>query len=137
MKKSRFTAVLMLTCLFVVGISAHAHGADTVVVSVPFEFVVGGATLPAGKYRVSRVSSGVSQELAIRGDNKENAFMLPLAFDNSAGNQPSLSFAHVGGKYFLSEIKTPAGVYTIGAPKALTTEAQKKATDGLSSSGTN
>ena len=137
MKKSCFMAVLMLTCLFGVGISARAQGTDAVVVSVPFEFVVGGATLPAGKYRVSRVSSGVSQELAIRGDNKENAFMLPLAFDNSAGNQPSLSFAHVGGKYFLSEIKTPAGVYTMATSREMVMlgHATLPSPSALSSSG--
>ena len=48
MKRSSFTAVLMLTCLLGVGVSAGAQDTDAVVVSVPFEFVAGGATLPAG-----------------------------------------------------------------------------------------
>ena len=119
MKKSYFTAVIMLTCLFGAGISARAQGSDTVVVSVPFEFVAGGATLPAGKYRVSRVNPGVSQELGISGDNKANAFLLPLAFDDRSANQPTLSFAHVGGKYFLSKIKTLNGVYTVATPREM------------------
>ena len=53
MKKSYLTAVLMFTCVLGVGVSACAQDADAVLVSVPFEFVVGGATLPAGDYRVS------------------------------------------------------------------------------------
>jgi hypothetical protein len=113
MKKSYLTALLMLTCLLGVGVSAHAQDADAVVVSVPFEFVAGGATLPAGEYRVSRVNPGVNRELAISGYNKGSAFLLPLAFDNGPADQPTLSFEHVGGKYFLSKIKTLGGVYTM------------------------
>jgi hypothetical protein len=119
MKKSYLTTVLMLTCLFGVGVSAHAQDADAVVVSVPFEFVAGGATLPAGEYRVSRVNPGVSRELAIRGYNKGSAFLLPLAFDGGFANEPTLSFEHVGGKYFLSKIKTPSGVYTMPASREM------------------
>jgi hypothetical protein len=113
MKKSYLTALLMLTCLLGVGVSAHAQDADAVIVSVPFEFVAGGATLPAGEYRVSRVNPGVNRELAISGYNKGSAFLLPLAFDNGPADQPTLSFEHVGGKYFLSKIKTLGGVYTM------------------------
>jgi len=115
MKKSYLIAVLMLTCLPGVGVSARAQDADAVVVSVPFEFVAGGATLPAGEYRINRVNPGVNRELAIRGYNKGNAFLLPLAFDDvgATNGQPTLSFEHVGGKYFLSSIKTLSGVYTM------------------------
>ena len=50
--------------------------------TVPFEFVAGGATLPAGTYTVSRVSSEATQALVIRGyDN--GAFVLPVVFDGA------------------------------------------------------
>jgi hypothetical protein len=119
MKKSYFTAALMLTCLLGVGVSARAQGADAVLVSVPFEFVAGDATLPAGDYRVSRVNPGVNRELAISGYNKGNAFLLPLAFDDGPANEPTLSFEHVGSKYFLSRIKTLSGVYTLPASREM------------------
>ena len=119
MKKSYFTAVLMLTCLLGVGVSARAQDADAVLVSVPFKFVAGDATLPAGDYRVSRVNPGVNRELAISGYNKGNAFLLPLAFDNGPSNEPTLSFEHVGSKYFLSRIKTLSGVYTLPASREM------------------
>jgi hypothetical protein len=119
MTKACFTAVLMLTCLFVDGISARAQGADTVVVSVPFEFVAGGATLPAGKYRVSRVSPGMSPELSISDGDKDSVFLLPVAFDDGNASEPTLSFDHVGGKYFLSKIKTLTGVYTMPASREM------------------
>ena len=121
MNKSYFTAVLMLTCLLGVGVSARAQDADAVVVKVPFEFVAGGATLPAGEYRVSRINPGTNRELAISGYNKGGAFLLPLAFDDgaAAANQPTVSFEHVGNKYFLSKIKTLGGVYTLPASREM------------------
>jgi hypothetical protein len=120
MKTSYITAVLMLTCLLGVGVSARAQDADAVVVSVPFQFVAGGATLPAGEYRISRVNPGVNRELAISGYSKGNAFLLPLTFDDvAASGKPTLSFEHVGGKYFLSGIKTLSGVYTMPASREM------------------
>jgi len=56
MKKAYLIAVLSLTALFGLGVSASAQDSDSVVVKVPFEFVAGGATLPAGEYRVSLVN---------------------------------------------------------------------------------
>jgi hypothetical protein len=121
MNKSYLTAVLMLTCLLGVGVSARAQDPDAVVVKVPFEFVAGGATLPAGEYRVSRLNPGTNRELSIRGYNTGAAFLLPLAFDDSAAaaNQPTVSFEHVGDKYFLSKIKTLGGVYTLPASREM------------------
>ena len=121
MKRSYLTAALMFTCLLGVGISARAQDTDAVVVSVPFEFVAGGATLPAGEYRINRASPGVNRELAIRGYDKGGAFLFPLAFDEVtvADNEPTLSFEHVGGKYFLSKIKTLSGIYTMPASREM------------------
>ncbi|HMJ21149.1 MAG TPA: hypothetical protein VK513_04550, partial [Terriglobales bacterium] len=80
MKKSLLAVVLTLTCLLGLGISARAQDLDKVVVNVPFEFVAGGQTLPAGEYNVSRVSDQAFPALAIRSyDN--NAFLLPMFFD--------------------------------------------------------
>ncbi len=113
MKKSYATAVLILMCLLGVGISARAQDADAVVVSIPFEFVAGAATLPAGEYRVSRLNHGVNRELAISGYNTRGALLVALTFDEGAVASPTLTFEHVGDKYFLTEITTLSGVYTL------------------------
>ena len=136
MKKSYFAVVLILMCLLGVGVSARAQDTDAVVVSVPFEFVAGSATLPAGEYRIDRVNPGVNRELAIRGYNKGNAFLLPLEFADGSANEPTLSFEHVGGKYFLSRIKTLGGVYTLATSKEMVMLGQTSAPSGLPSSGT-
>jgi len=135
MKQSYLTAVLMFTCLLGVGVSAHAQDADAVVVSVPFEFVAGGATLPAGEYRVSRANAGVNRELAISGYNKGNAFLHPVAFDDGPTNEPTLSFEHVGAKYFLSRVKTPSGVYTMPASREMVMLGKANSSSPSTSSG--
>lgn len=136
MKRSYLTAVLMLACLLGVGVSARAQDADAVVVSVPFEFVAGGATLPSGEYRINRANPGVTRELAIHGYGKGGAFLSPVAFDEVANDMPTLSFEYVGGKYFLSRIKTPGGVYTIAASQEMITLGRMNTASGLTSSGT-
>ena len=136
MKKSYFAVVLILMCLLGIGVSARAQDTDAVVVSIPFEFVAGSATLPAGEYRIDRVNPGVNRELAIRGYNKGNAFLLPQEFADGSANEPTLSFEHVGGKYFLSRIKTLDGVYTLATSKEMVMLGQTSAPSAVPSSGT-
>jgi hypothetical protein len=136
MKKSYLTVVLALTCLLGLGGSARAQDASKIVVKVAFEFVAGGETLPAGAYSVSRVSPEAHPGLVISSYDK-GAFLLPIVFDGAPAENAKLSFEHVGGKYFLSKVETPAGVYIIGTPRAMTKVAQMKDQDTGSSSGTN
>ncbi len=114
MKNSYVAAALMLMCSLGVGATAKAQDADAVaVVSVPFEFLAGGVTLPAGEYRVIRINPGVNRELAITGFNKAGALLLPVTFDEGAASGSTVSFEHVGGKYLLSKIKAGDGVYSL------------------------
>jgi hypothetical protein len=136
MKKSYLTAVLTLTCLLGVGISAHAQDTEGVRVKVPFEFVAGGTTLPAGTYTVGRLSADASSGITIHG-NGNGAVMLPTVVNATPAEQPKLSFEHVGDKYFLSEAETPGGIYTFAVPRAMVMLAQKKDHSTVSSSGGN
>jgi hypothetical protein len=133
--KSYLAAILTLSSLLGFGISAGAQ--DEAVVSVPFAFVAGGATLSAGRYSVSRLDPAVHRGLFLSGDNKQGAYVLPLAFDETSGRQPTLSFEHAGGKYFLSKVETQGGVYTFGIPRAVVRVGQVKDQGALSSSGAN
>jgi len=136
MKNSYSCVVLSLACLLGLGISARAQEVDKVAVKVPFDFVAGGQTLPAGTYNVTRASDQAFPALVIRSfDN--SAFLLPMFFDGVSADHAELSFRHVGDKYFLSEVKTPAGVYAIRTPRAMTQVAQMKDHGAVSSSGAN
>jgi hypothetical protein len=133
--RTSYCAVLTLTCLLGLGISARAQDAGEVVATVPFEFVVAGSKImPAGTYSVGRVSPQSNQGLVIRSDDN-SAFLLPMAVDGASADQAKLSFEHVGDKYFLSKVETPAGVYTIQTPRAINRLAQSKDRGAASSSG--
>ena len=134
MNRQYSTVVLTLICLLGLGLSARAQDEGRVVVNVPFDFVAGGATFPAATYSVSRLSSETSPTLVIRGQ-ENSAFLLPIVFDDAASGTAELSFEHVGDKYFLSKVRTLAGVYTIGTPRAATKLGQMKEHAGTSSSG--
>ena len=136
MKKSHSAVLLTLTCLLGLGISARAQEVDKVVVNVPFEFVAAGQTLPAGTYSVSRVSSRDPRSLVIRSDNN-SVFLLPIVFNGASSDNAKLGFEHVGDKYFLSKIETPAGVYAVRTPRAMTQVAQMRDHGTVSSSGAN
>ena len=136
MKTSYFAVVLTMICLLGLGVSAHAQDASGVVVKVPFEFVAGGKTLPAGTYSVGRLSPGIHPSLII--DSKDGgafALVLPIVPDGGSAGHTDLSFEHVGNKYFLSKVATPAGVYTLLTPRAMAKLARMNDHGVTSSSG--
>jgi hypothetical protein len=65
-----------------------------VIVTVPFEFVVGTQTLPSGTYTVSRASAVASSPL-ILSNRDHSMFLLPTAFD-SVESDAAVSFDQVG-----------------------------------------
>jgi hypothetical protein len=136
MKTSYLTVVLTMACLLGSAISAHAQDASGVVVKVPFEFIAGGKTLPAGTYSIGRLSPGIHPSLII--DSKDSGafvLVLPVVPDGDSGGHAELRFGRVGDKYFLSKVATPAGVYTILTPKAMAKLAQMNDHGITSSSG--
>jgi len=129
MRKQFLSRVLTLTCVLGLGLGAQAEGDGKVVTNVPFEFSAGGTTLPAGIYTVDRVSTPSDSHLLIR-NREHGAFLLPVTFEGASVVGSLFTFQHVGNKYFLSKVKTPAGVYTLGTPQALKSTAQKESMDG-------
>ncbi len=138
MKNSYLIAVAALALLLGADISARAQDVDKVTVTVPFAFVAGGATLPAGEYTVNRINPGVNRELAIRAYDKTGVLVVPIVFDDASASAapPKVSFEQIGGQYFLTKVGTPDGVYIFGMPKAMVALAQVKDQGTVSSSGT-
>lgn len=139
MKRSYFAALLTLACVLGIGIKAHAQDVDRIVVTVPFEFVAGGAMLPAGEYKIGRVYPGLNRELVISSYHKGSAMLLPLTFEDNSNTdgQPTLAFEHIGGRYFLSAIRTAGGVYSIATPRQMTVLAKTNNQGGMPSAGNN
>jgi len=136
MKTSYLTAVLTLTCLLGLGISARAQDTEGVRVKVPFEFIAGGKTLPAGTYTVGRLSVDAYSSIEISGRGN-GVFVLPVMVDGTASEQLKLSFEQIGGKHFLSEADTPGGIYTFALPRAMVALTQVKDQGTASSGGAN
>jgi hypothetical protein len=137
MRKFYVAALLTITCLLGLGVGAHAQNVDGVVVKVPFDFVAGGANLPAGEYRIDRVSSSVNRELVIHSYSNGGAFLLPIVFEGVPADQAALTFEHIGNRYFLSKIMTLGGVYSMRTPPESIALAQVKSQSTSPSSGTN
>ena len=108
MKKSYLNLALSLTCLLGLGEGARAQDASKIVTNVPFEFVAGNATFPAGIYTVG---GGLSPEaplgLVLIRSHDKNALLLPIVFDGAPAGHGRFDFEHVGDKYFLSKVETP------------------------------
>jgi hypothetical protein len=136
MTKSLLTIALTLTVLLGVGMNALAQDSDRVVVKVPFEFVAGTKTLPAGTYTISRVSPGTNSSLIVKSyDN--GAFVLPVEADTVNGGSPKLTFEEVGGKHFLSKVETPDRIYNIGTSPEMIKLGQVRDNGSTSSAGGN
>src|SRR5271168_4952483 len=95
-----------MTLLCGMSVAAKAELRDDVVVTVPFDFVVGHKMLPAGNYKVASFSSSNSTLRLTGLDNGASAIVLPLEGRMVKVDMPQLTFQQVGEKHFLSMIQT-------------------------------
>ena len=99
--------------------SAFADSREAVVTKVPFDFVVGNRTFPAGTYTIKRVADDPQGGLLIQSsDGKINAFFLPTT-SGAAGSDDDakLRFRHEGNEYFLTGISSGVEMYTVAPPR--------------------
>jgi len=95
----------LLTLLVVV--SAHAQDPGTAIrVSIPFDFIVEGKSLPAGQYEVRRVNDEptglIIQNIYHRRD--EALFQTEPHDERRTPNRSQLVFHRYNDEYFLSEV---------------------------------
>jgi hypothetical protein len=114
MTKHYASILLILISFLGLCVSSNAQGQRELVVTVPFEFVAAGKTLPAGTYIVSRVSEDVFGGLVISNyDNRASVIVLPNQVEGDPGDNLKVSFKQIGDAHFLSKIETANGVYGI------------------------
>ena len=105
------TAILALAAFAVAG---RAQDLDQLIVNVPFQFVVAGTTLPAGSYRVNRVSDNSIHALQITGiDNRRGVFVVSNEVSDTREFKPTVTFNFDGSQHFLSKIETADHIFTI------------------------
>ena len=97
-------------CLAGAGGTAFAN-TNVLEVKIPFPFVVGDQTLPAGQYMIQR-DDYAPGALMIRSEHGAASALLNTRPATAAARsaQPALEFRHVENKYLLSNIWMPYGV---------------------------
>jgi hypothetical protein len=99
-KVSLYIALLVALCLPAVGQS------KLLVVDVPFNFVAGGQSLPAGEYRVSRAFLWSDDGWSIRSSKHSAAIMTNEVRSPHKAHRPSMVFVHTSDGYSLAQIWT-------------------------------
>jgi hypothetical protein len=95
--------------------TVKGQAADEIVVKIPYEFVVAGKTLPAGTYKVIRISDNDQRALALSSFENHTAILVLSSevTDKSSAQHPSVRFQQVGEQHLLSKIETADHVFTI------------------------
>jgi hypothetical protein len=121
MKPQYLRILLALVCFAALGITAKAQEVDQLVVTIPFEFVAAGKTLPAGNYRVKRLSGDRLEELVLSGpENRGGVFVFATEVESVRDGKTQISFEQAGDQHFLSKIETRNHVFNIEVPHAAT-----------------
>jgi hypothetical protein len=133
----KYTRILVaITFLLGLGVAANAETHTELNVTLPFEFVVGKTTLPAGKYIVKRTSDQPFDVLMITSpDTGTSVFVNPTAMENASAYKPTVSFRTVGDQHVLSGIQTADFVYNFRVSRSVTLAAAAKPHDTVSVSG--
>jgi hypothetical protein len=126
--------LVAVTFLLGLGVAAKAETRPEITAKLPFQFVVGGKTLPAGTYRVSRLGDDPLSPLMLTNDNSTaSVFVLPLSIAASS-DRPNVGFERVGARYLLNSIQTGDLVYNISVSRSLATVAAAKPHGNVSTS---
>jgi hypothetical protein len=137
MRKLCLRIAVALVSLAGLGITVKAQDvvADQVVVTIPFQFVVAGKTLPAGRYHVNRVSDDKWAGLVFSSvENRSSAIVHPIKVESTHDGKAHVGFETAGGEHFLSKIETADNVFTIPVSRAAILLAEQSHTDASSKS---
>jgi hypothetical protein len=104
MKRTGFRVLTSLIAVVILGMPVIYAGSEAIVsATIPFDFIVGNKTLPAGQYTVSALSQ---RGLMVRSEDAKSAVIVLTTglSAKSAKNQPRLEFNRYGSTYFLSKV---------------------------------
>jgi hypothetical protein len=101
-----FTMLALTVALaFATAAASNAQSSNRIVADIPFEFTVGGQSLPAGQYAVRAANSQGNTLIVQSDDAKSSAMRLtnPIR-PNKTNEQARLVFHRYGERYFLAEV---------------------------------
>jgi hypothetical protein len=127
MKKHFLKIMMPLFAFTALALTAKAQESDQLNVNVPYEFVVGGKTMPAGTYRIGRISTSTDSELFLSSfENHTGVLVVPSQWTDARTNATRLVFEQINGQHFLSKIETAEHVFTIPVSQSAIQEAISK-----------
>jgi hypothetical protein len=136
MKKQCMRILIALIGVAGLGMAARGQVPDQILVNIPYEFVVAGKTLPAGTYRVNRLSDADHETLILSSfESRARVMVLSTSVESTQADKPEVSFEQVGGQHFLSKIETADHVFTIPVSRSEILEATARSHGGTSASG--
>jgi hypothetical protein len=136
MKKLYMRILIALIGVAGLGVAAKGQAVDKIVVNVPYEFVVAGKTLPAGSYKVNRVSDSIVGALVLTNtENRASAMVLATEIKSNVTEKASVSFEQVAEEHFINKIETAEHSFTISVSRSEILEAAARSHSGTSASG--
>jgi hypothetical protein len=123
--KMRFASILLtLIGILAMGAAAQAQSGRKIIVNLPFDFVAGGQTLPAGNYTLIPVSDYDADGLILSSyDNHVSVIVHPIEIEKASAAKSNVSFQRVGEQHFLNRIQTPDTVYNLPVSRAAHSQA--------------
>ena len=132
MKRNLITGILTtLTLLFLVSVPS-TYAQTTIEVTVPFNFVVGKAEMPAGTYTINRLSSSA---IEIKGSTTKKSAVSIVWSEEASGSDSAakLVFNRYGDRYCLSQVSRGDGTNVLRLPASKREQEQRFAsTSGAS-----
>jgi len=132
MKKQGLRTFTMLSLvLMLTAISVAAQSARSKITNIPFDFIVGQKTLPAGEYTVEPNRRDFDNVWLIQ-SREGNASVLIATMTvraNQSQEETKLVFRKYGDQYFLSQIWTPGG--NTGRELVMTRSERELAKNGI------
>jgi hypothetical protein len=110
MKKQSFLMAGLLV-LSSMAATQVARAQESMVVDIPFAFVAGNATLPAGEYRVQKLDRNSAVLLIHCWDANASALVITHAAQaKEPQSESKLVFNRYGNRYFLSQVWTAGSI---------------------------
>ncbi len=118
MKKQTLTVLAMASLFVMLAVVPVSAGSFKLRADIPFDFMAGNETLPAGTYTVTH-PDGQHGVLLIRSWEEGAAFVLTNALEaNGTQDETKLIFNRYGDRYFLTQLWTGGEIGGHELPKS-------------------
>ena len=114
------TAIVVVCAVFAVNAAPQTSGSQRMRANIPFDFMVGEKTLPAGDYTLSVINpSSDRKALQIRSlDGRFSAITQTSMGRGKYADEATVVFRRYGDRYFFAQIETGSDATTLVAARS-------------------